>query len=134
MRRIIPTICVLAFWIALSGLGHAQAGRRSAVDPNQATSGDLFWLSDSGAVPLPMTDVEVDLRVSGVVIDGTLTQQFENPTGETIEALYVFPLPPDAVVYAMEIRIGERRIVAEVRAWRTPTSVAALWAIPALGR
>jgi Ca-activated chloride channel family protein len=115
VKRIIPTTCVLFFWIVLSGFGHAQTVRPSAVDPNQATSGDLFWLSDSGAVPLPMTDIEVDLRVSGVVIDGKLTQQFENPTGETIEALYVFPLPPDAVVYAMEIRIGERRIVAEVR-------------------
>ncbi len=114
MRRIIPTICVLAFWIVLNGIGHAQAVRSSAVDPDQATSGDLFWLSDSGAVPLPMTGVEIDLRVSGVVIDGTLRQRFENPTNETIEALYVFPLPPDAAVYAMELRIGERRIVAEV--------------------
>ena len=115
MKRIIPTTCVLAFWIVLGGMGYAQTERPSTVDPNKATSGDLFWLSESGAVPLPMTDVEVDLRVSGVVIDGTLTQQFENPTGETIEALYVFPLPPDAAVYAMEIRIGDRSIVAEVR-------------------
>lgn len=115
MRRIVPTICVLVFWIVLNGIGHAQAGRPSAVDPDQATSGDLFWLSDAGAIPLPMTDVKVDLRVSGVVIDGTLMQQFKNPTDETIEALYVFPLPADAAVYAMEIRIGERRIVAEVR-------------------
>ena len=114
MNRIISTTCILALWIVFSGVGHAQPLQPSTVDPNQTTSGDLFWLSDSGAVPLPMTDIEVDLRVSGVVIDGHLTQRFENPTDQTIEALYVFPLPPDAAVYAMELRIGERRIVAEV--------------------
>ncbi len=114
------TVCywasaIVSFWIVFSGIGQAQMERPSTVDPNQATSGDLFWLSEAGAVPLPMTDVEVNLRVSGVVIDGTLTQRFENPLDRTLEALYVFPLPPDAAVYAMELRIGERRIVAEVR-------------------
>jgi Ca-activated chloride channel family protein len=114
VKRIISTTCVLTIWIVFSGIGYAQTESPAAVDPNQATSGDLFWLSDSGAVALPMTSVEIDLRVSGVVVDGTLKQRFANPTNETIEALYVFPLPPDAAVYAMELRIGERRIVAEV--------------------
>ncbi len=115
MKPIAPSICIFTLWIVLSGFGHAQTERPATVDPNQATSGDLFWMSDAGPVALPMTDVQVDLRVSGVVIDGTLVQRFENTTGETIEALYVFPLPPDAAVYAMEMRVGNRRIVAEVR-------------------
>ncbi len=114
VKPIAPTVCIFTLWIVLSGMGHAQIERPATVDPNQATSGDLFWLSNTGPVALPMTEVEVDLRISGVVIDGTLLQRFENTTGETIEALYVFPLPPDAAVYAMEMRIGTRKIVAEV--------------------
>jgi len=115
MKGIITSTCIVAFLIVLNGAALAQTVRPAPVDPNQTGSGDLFWLSDTGAVPMPMTDIDVELRVSGVVIDGTLNQAFKNTTGETIEALYVFPLPPDAAVYAMELRVGQRRIVAEVR-------------------
>jgi Ca-activated chloride channel family protein len=114
VKRIASACCVLALWIAFGGISPAQTEGPSFVEPEEATCGQLFRISGGGAVPLPITGVAVDLRVSGVVVDGTLTQSFENSTGETIETLYVFPLPEDAAVYAMEMRIGDRRIVAEV--------------------
>lgn len=115
VKRIVQQVLFLSSWVLLGDVCQAQTTQPSAVDPDRATSGDLFWLSESGAVALPMTDTDVALRISGVVVEGRLTQQFVNSTGQTIEALYVFPLPDDAVVYAMEMRIGERRIVAEIR-------------------
>src|SRR5439155_7509662 len=39
-----------------------------------------------------------------------LTQDFENPSPEKIEAVYTFPLPPDAAVDDMTIQIGTRTI------------------------
>ena len=65
------------------------------------------------AVPLVHTDVTLDVR--GLVAAATVTQQYVNSTNEPIEAVYVFPLPHDAAVYDMEIRIGNRVIRSVIR-------------------
>ncbi|HZH12990.1 MAG TPA: VIT domain-containing protein, partial [Archangium sp.] len=53
---------------------------------------------------------EVDAEVSGFLSSVTVTQVFENPYAEPLEALYVFPLPEKAAVDAMELVIGQRVI------------------------
>jgi Ca-activated chloride channel family protein len=65
------------------------------------------------SVPLIHTDAVVDVR--GLVAAATVTQQYANSTTEPIEAVYVFPLPHDAAVYDMEIRVGNRVIRSVVR-------------------
>ncbi|MFQ5601463.1 MAG: VIT domain-containing protein, partial [Candidatus Krumholzibacteriia bacterium] len=78
-------------------------------------TGELLWRTERGLVPLPMQDTDVSLDVSGIMVHGTVTQRFFNPSQEVIEALYVFPLPEDAAVHHMEMRIGSRRIVSIVQ-------------------
>ena len=63
-------------------------------------------------VPLTHTDVQIDVR--GAVAAATLTQQFASNASEPIEAIYIFPLPHDAAVYDLELRIGERIIRSEI--------------------
>ncbi len=53
---------------------------------------------------------EVDAEVSGFLASVTVTQVFENPYTQPLEALYVFPLPEKAAVDAMELVVGERVI------------------------
>jgi Ca-activated chloride channel family protein len=65
------------------------------------------------SVPLVHTDVALDVR--GLAVAATVTQQYVNNTNEPIEAVYVFPLPHDAAVYDMEIRIGNRVIRSVIR-------------------
>jgi Ca-activated chloride channel family protein len=64
-------------------------------------------------VPLVHTDAALDVR--GLVVAATVTQQYVNSTREPLEAVYVFPLPHDAAVYDMEIRIGNRVIRSVIR-------------------
>lgn len=59
-------------------------------------------------VPLRHTAVEIDVR--GLVASATVTQEYRNEGDEPLQAVYVFPLPPDAAVYDMEIRVGDRVI------------------------
>jgi Ca-activated chloride channel homolog len=59
-------------------------------------------------VPLIHTDAMVDVR--GLVASATVTQQYVNSSDAPIEAVYIFPLPHDAAVYDLEIRIGNRVI------------------------
>ena len=53
---------------------------------------------------------EVDAEVSGFLASVTVTQIFENPYSQPLEALYVFPLPEKAAVDDMQLVIGQRVI------------------------
>ena len=58
--------------------------------------------------PLEHTDVKA--TISGLVASVTVTQTFSNPYEDTIEAVYVFPLPQNAAVNDMTMKIGDRTI------------------------
>ncbi len=65
-------------------------------------------------VPLPLVRTTVEADVHGPVTDVTVTQRFHNSRTQRIEAVYVFPLPTDAAVDAMEMRIGARVLRAQI--------------------
>ena len=86
-----------------------------AQENDTAGTGELLWKSPGGLVSLPVLDISVELEVTGILVRGTVTQTFRNPTPEVIECLYVFPLPERAAVRRMEMRIGPRRIVSVIK-------------------
>ncbi|MCU0918205.1 MAG: VWA domain-containing protein, partial [Planctomycetes bacterium] len=58
---------------------------------------------------------EVKGKVCGYIATVEVLQQFQNPFGEKIEAVYVFPLPQNAAVNEFIMVIGERRIRGIIR-------------------
>ncbi len=66
-----------------------------------------------GACPLKHTAVKA--QVSGYVARVSVKQTFQNPFKDKIEALYTFPLPENAAVDEMTMRIGNRVIKGIVR-------------------
>jgi Ca-activated chloride channel family protein len=66
--------------------------------------------SDVEIREFPLKHTKVDAVVTGPVARVRVTQTFQNPYEETIEAVYVFPLPHEAAVTDLEMRIGERMI------------------------
>ena len=64
-------------------------------------------------MPLKFTDVK--MNVTGFIADVTVEQTFYNPDQESIEAVYVFPLPGDAAVNDMEVHLGNRVIRSLVK-------------------
>lgn len=91
--------------------------QQSGLSPSQVGEGSLLYRSGASgqyeSIPLLHTDATIDVR--GLVASATVTQQYANSSGTPIEAIYVFPLPHDAAVYDMEIRIGNRVIKSVVR-------------------
>jgi Ca-activated chloride channel family protein len=94
---------------SLCASGVAQAQTRE----NQ---GSLQVLDSSGkpkaACPLKHTDVKVE--ISGFLSRVVVTQEFENPFSEKIEAVYTFPLPQDAAVDDMTMIVGERIVRGKI--------------------
>ena len=80
-------------------------------------SGALIGLDDEGkptqAFPLKHTDVSI--QVSGPLARAQVTQQFENPYSDKIEAIYTFPLPQNAAVDAMTLTVGDRIVKGTIK-------------------
>src|SRR5438105_1600196 len=87
-----------------------QPGGAQPSDP--ITQGDLRAVDSSGKarIPCPLKHTDVRANISGSLARVTVTQQFENPLDEKIEAIYLFPLPQTAAVDRMTMRIGYRTI------------------------
>ncbi len=64
---------------------------------------------------LPLKSTQVDVKVTGVIADVTVTQHYRNEGQRAIEASYVFPGSTRAAVYAMHVRLGDRLITAKIR-------------------
>jgi Ca-activated chloride channel family protein len=63
---------------------------------------------------LPLVRTEVQAEASAQVTSVSVTQRFHNGCAERVEAVYIFPLPEDAAVDAMEMRIGTRVVRASI--------------------
>lgn len=77
-------------------------------------SGVMTAWTDGASWELPLLHTDVDAAISGMVTDVSVVQTFTNPFDEPIEAVYTFPLPDDAAVDGMTLRVGDRVIEASV--------------------
>ncbi len=59
---------------------------------------------------LPLESVDIVARVAGLVAGVEMVQGFRNPFDVTLEATYVFPLPPRAAVTAFHMEADDRVI------------------------
>src|SRR5947207_12821681 len=92
----------------------ALAAHRSSLETVSAqtgeTHGSLVVLDPDGKpkaqCPLKHTDVKAE--ISGFLSRVILTQEFENPFKEKIEAVYTFPLPKNAAVDYISMFVVER--------------------------
>jgi Ca-activated chloride channel family protein len=62
----------------------------------------------------PLESTRVSASVSGFVARVAVEQTFRNPYDRPVEAVYLFPLPDDAAVDAMELRAGTRVVRAQI--------------------
>ncbi|HJX91454.1 MAG TPA: VIT and VWA domain-containing protein [Pyrinomonadaceae bacterium] len=80
------------------------------------SSGALMVVDSTGKAkslcPLKHTDVKAE--ISGFLSRVNVTQEFENPFKEKIEAVYTFPLPQNAAVDDMTMTIGNRVVKGKI--------------------
>ncbi len=108
-------LLILLWALALNGATPPKSSGPEA-KPGRITQGALHVLGKdgkpAGLCPLKHTDVKAE--VSGFVARVWVTQQFENPYTDKIEAVYTFPLPEDAAVDDMTMQGGKRTIRGKI--------------------
>lgn len=70
---------------------------------------------DPGTDFLPLKATSAKVNIVGVIADVSITQVYKNEGKNVIEAIYTFPSSTNAAVYYMEMTIGKRTIVAEIK-------------------
>ena len=120
-----PTTAGCCRWLLVAAASSAAAcllalspaARAQDAQPRQKTESPYFFVrSDDPAVDrLPLKSTRVDVRISGVIADVTVTQQYRNEGQRAIEARYVFPGSTRAAVYAMNVRLADRLVTAQIR-------------------
>lgn len=81
----------------------------------RAGAGALVLSDGSARIPAASVNTSVNMVIRGPVARVEVTQHFTNHTGRWMEGIYQFPMPGDAAVDGLEMRIGGRVIVGEVR-------------------
>lgn len=81
------------------------------------TQGSLITLDDKGqpSTFCPLKHTEVRVEITGFLARTHVTQHFENPFQDKIEAVYTFPLPQRAAVDDMTLTVGERVVKAKIK-------------------
>src|SRR5262245_13711876 len=113
IKSLLPIAVVI---LAAIGLHSLEGSGSVASAQNTATQGSLQVVDPNGnpkaICPLKHTDVKAE--ISGFISRVNVTQEFENPFKEKIEAVYTFPLPQNAAVDDMTMTIGERVVKGKI--------------------
>ena len=113
LKSLLIVAVAAAFIFALNSL----TGSGSIVSAqNTATQGSLQVLTPDGKpkADCPLKHTDVNAHISGFLARVTVTQQFENPFKEKIEAVYTFPLPQNAAVDDMTMIVGDRTVRGKI--------------------
>ncbi|MGJ5022981.1 marine proteobacterial sortase target protein [Bradyrhizobium oligotrophicum] len=83
--------------------------------PGDARSGALLFKSDGRYAEAPRLGIDVDIVVSGPTARARVTQLFKNTSSQWMEAVYVYPLPPDSAVDTLKMIVGDRVVVGDIK-------------------
>ena len=111
------TVATAACFITLAMRPACAQEARDSAAPRQKTESPYFFVKsdEPGLDQLPLKSTQVDVRISGVIADVTVTQHYKNEGQRAIEARYVFPGSTRAAVYGMNVRLADRLITANIR-------------------
>src|SRR5215469_12347774 len=111
IRSMFAVLMAMLFF-PLPVAARAATGAAAAVvtpaAPQRVTEGTLLFRAAGGtAVPAPLLNTDVNLHVTGPIARAVVRQEFMNPTTGWVEGVYVFPLPEDAAVDHLRLRVGD---------------------------
>lgn len=106
---------VIALSILLGSMMISIAANAN-VDMHEAESGQLLFQNQQGLFePSLHVSSEADVEINGMIAHVQVSQTFSNQTDEWQEGVYIFPLPENSAVNHMEMRIGDRIIIGEIK-------------------
>ncbi|WP_316197063.1 marine proteobacterial sortase target protein [Bradyrhizobium sp. SZCCHNS3053] len=104
-----------ALFLSITPSWSAEGPLAPLTKPGDARSGALLFKSDAGYTEAPRLGIDVDVVVSGPTARARVTQLFRNTSSQWMEAVYVYPLPPDSAVDTLKMIVGDRIVVGDIK-------------------
>jgi len=92
----------------------ALAGLPRVAGVDEAEGAGLLLATGEGLVVAPVQATSTRMKVTGSTVRSVVTQRFTNPSDESLEGVFVFPLPEDGAVDHIRMRVGERAIEGRI--------------------
>jgi Ca-activated chloride channel family protein len=99
MRSNLIQRLALCLFFVVVGNGSAWAGQGLYFEGKQA----------------PVLGATVEVRVTGIIARTKVTQIFQNPSSDWVEGIYIFPLPGDAAVDTLRMKVGDRTLLGVIQ-------------------
>ena len=124
MKHLVRPAGFSRFWIWLSALAgvwlmapRAALASADAVPSPDKTLSPYFVVegADPGVEALPLESTKVDVQVTGVIAEVTVTQAYKNSGKKPINAQYVFPASTRAAVHGMRMQVRDQVIEAVIK-------------------
>jgi Ca-activated chloride channel homolog len=117
--RVLPGLVLITLSLLLlaGAAARAAAQEGGGADLNGLASGHMLLRDEVTGVYTPalMQASKVHFDISGMIATVTVEQSFRNVSQRWVEGVYGFPLPDTAAVRHLEMVVGERRIIGEIR-------------------
>ncbi|MDU1671510.1 MAG: VIT domain-containing protein, partial [Bradyrhizobium sp.] len=104
-----------ALFLSITPGWSAEGPPAPLTKPRDARSGALLFKSDAGYAEAPRLGIDVDIIVSGPTARAHVTQLFRNTSSQWMEAVYVYPLPPDSAVDTLKMIVGDRVVIGDIK-------------------
>jgi len=90
---------------------------RAAPSPglDEKLGGQVRAEIDGRTVSFPLLKSEIEADIQGDLATVMIIQTFTNPTARPLNATYLFPLNKGSAVFAMQMEVGDERIVAVIK-------------------
>ncbi|MFC3122190.1 marine proteobacterial sortase target protein [Agaribacter flavus] len=86
---------------------HSEQENKASTMPNGALLEPIYYQALKH-------QTQFDVEVTGPIVRTKVTQVFQNPSAQSVNGVYVFPLPENAAVDALTLKIGDRIIEGKI--------------------
>jgi Ca-activated chloride channel homolog len=112
---IVAAACATLFAPAVSRAEGDATGLPVVSSLASVRAGSLLLRDGERYVEAPRVATDIDITVSGPTSRARVTQIFDNPTKEWVEAVYVNPLPDGGAVDTLKMVIGDRFVIGDIK-------------------
>jgi len=101
---------------SVSAIASTQSPEDMVLNPEWPGAGTLEWQGDNTNNNIaPGLKTDVNMQVSGLTNRVTVTQHYINHSEQWLNGRYLFPLPENAAVDSLQMKIGERLIAGQIK-------------------
>ncbi|HEC43346.1 MAG TPA: VWA domain-containing protein [Bacteroides sp.] len=98
-------------------LGNIPAFSQNTEDSGDQTLSPYFFVmsNDTSIDQMPLKSTSADVQISGIIANVTVKQTYCNEGDSVLEAIYVFPASTRAAVHYMQMSLGYRILIAQIK-------------------